>query len=167
VLAERGLELGALALVPNWLGPSESDDERADAERTLSYLRSFPGAHLVLVQYPGKDRANLRQRQANALACINAVAARAAARGMELDRAMHALQHEVVLRARVLDLVRREQRRAHAVLVEERRAEPRGERARERALARARQAREGDDLHAAAQDTRPDPRDSRATPRTS
>ena len=82
VLDQQGLALGALTLVPDWLGPAETEQERADAERVFNYLRAFPGTRLVLVQMPGQDRSNLRQRQQNALACINAVAARAADRGL-------------------------------------------------------------------------------------
>jgi inosose dehydratase len=82
VLAERGLALGALTLVPDWKEPQETEAERQEAERVFDYLRAFPGTLLVLVQMPGADRADLRQRQQNALACINAVAARAAARGI-------------------------------------------------------------------------------------
>jgi inosose dehydratase len=82
VLAQRGLALGALTLVPDWLGPVETELERAEAERVFNYLRAFPGTRLILVQMPGRDRSNLRQRQQNALACINAVAARAAERGI-------------------------------------------------------------------------------------
>jgi inosose dehydratase len=48
----------------------------------FSYAKSFPEAHLVLVQAPGKDRSNLRQRQENLISCVNAVAARAVDRGL-------------------------------------------------------------------------------------
>ena len=82
VLDQQGLDLGALTLVPDWAGPVETEQERAEAERVFNYLRSFPGTRLILVQMPGQDRSNLRQRQQNAIACINAVAARAADRGI-------------------------------------------------------------------------------------
>lgn len=78
VLAQHGLQLGALTLVCAWTGPAETDEERREAERCFAYLKTFPGAHLMLCHAAGPDRSDLRQRQENALACINAVAARAA-----------------------------------------------------------------------------------------
>jgi inosose dehydratase len=82
LLAEHDLRLGAITLVCDWAGPQETEGERQEAERALAYVRAFPGTHLMLCQMPGRDRANLRQRQANAIACVNAVAARAAERGI-------------------------------------------------------------------------------------
>jgi inosose dehydratase len=82
VLDERALQLGALTLVPDWAEPAETEQETREAERVFEYLRVFPGTHLILVQMPGQDRSNLRQRQKNAIACINAVATRAAERGI-------------------------------------------------------------------------------------
>ncbi len=82
VLDQQGLALGALTLVPDWAGPVETEQERAEAERAFNYLSVFPGTCLILVQMPGQDRSNLRQRQQNAIACINAVATRAADRGI-------------------------------------------------------------------------------------
>jgi inosose dehydratase len=82
ILSKHGMDLGALVLVLDWTGPEETEKERQEAERIFEYLENFPDTHLVLCQLPGKDRSNLRQRQANALACINAVAARAVDRGI-------------------------------------------------------------------------------------
>jgi len=82
LLAERGLALGALCLVCDWRGPRETDEEQAAAERLFRYLEGFPGTHLCLCQYPGADRLDLAGRQKNAIACANAVAARAADRGL-------------------------------------------------------------------------------------
>ena len=82
LLAEHGLQLGAITLVCDWAGPVETDEERDEAERLFDYVAAFPGTHLMLCQMPGRDRANLRQRQANAIACVNAVAARAAEQGI-------------------------------------------------------------------------------------
>jgi len=77
LLAQYNLQLGAIAFVCNWVNPDETEQERSEAERVFSYAKSFPGAHLVLVQAPGIDRSNLRQRQQNLISCVNAIAARA------------------------------------------------------------------------------------------
>lgn len=82
LLAGEGLELGALTLVADWRESRESAQERADADAALGMLAQFPGALLVLCQMPGADRRELRQRQDNALACLDAVAQRAAERGI-------------------------------------------------------------------------------------
>jgi inosose dehydratase len=82
LLAQYNLQLGAIAFVCNWANPDETEEERSEAERVFRYARSFPGVHLVLVQAPGIDRSNLRQRQANLISCVNAVAARAVDQGL-------------------------------------------------------------------------------------
>ena len=82
LLAQFNLQLGAIAFVCNWANPDETEQERSEAERVFSYAKSFPGAHLVLVQLPGVDRSNLRQRQENLISCVNAVAARAVDQGL-------------------------------------------------------------------------------------
>jgi inosose dehydratase len=81
-LDQYGLQLGAITLVCDWAGPVETDKEKGEAERLFRYMEAFPGTHLMLCQMPGQDRANLRQRQQNAIACVNAVATRAADRGI-------------------------------------------------------------------------------------
>jgi inosose dehydratase len=82
VLDQHGLQLGAITLVCDWAGPVETEEERREAERLLEYMASFPDTHLMLCQMPGQDRSNLRPRQQNAIACVNAAAARAADRGI-------------------------------------------------------------------------------------
>ena len=82
LLDQHGLQLGAVTLVCDWAGPVETDAERDEAERLFDYVRAFSGTHLMLCQMPGQDRVDLRQRQENAIACVNAVAARAAERGI-------------------------------------------------------------------------------------
>src|SRR3970040_117622 len=77
ILVQHGLKLGAITLVLDWAGPVEKEEKRQEAERILKYTKFFPGAHLDLCQMPGKDRTALQQRQANAIACVNAVALRA------------------------------------------------------------------------------------------
>jgi len=81
-LEKHGLELGAMVLVCDWLNPAETGDEQREAEKLFDYLSHFPGTHLVLCQMPQDGRENLAERQKNAIACINAVAARAAGRGI-------------------------------------------------------------------------------------
>jgi inosose dehydratase len=78
VVDEHGLLLSAITLVCDWAGPIETEEERREADYLLDYMQLFPDAHLMLCQMPGEDRSNLRQRQENAIACIHAVAARAA-----------------------------------------------------------------------------------------
>lgn len=82
LLTTEGLTLGALTLVADWRQPAETIEETAVADATLAILEHFPGTLLVLCQMPGDDRIDLRQRQDNALACIEAVARRAAALGI-------------------------------------------------------------------------------------
>lgn len=77
-----GIELSSIAFVALWRGNKETDEERAEADHFIEFVRSFEGARIVLVQAPGTDREDLTERQINALACINAVAARAADAGV-------------------------------------------------------------------------------------
>ncbi|HLO31159.1 MAG TPA: sugar phosphate isomerase/epimerase [Anaerolineales bacterium] len=82
LLAQFNLQLGAIAFVCNWANPDETEQERSEAERVFSYAKSFPESQLVLVQAPGEDRSNLRQRQENLISCVNAVGARAVDQGL-------------------------------------------------------------------------------------
>jgi inosose dehydratase len=81
-LAQRGLELAALTLAEPWLELRETAEERANADKLLSFLRHFPQAKLILVQLPGQDRSGLADRQRSALSCVNAVGRRAAEAGI-------------------------------------------------------------------------------------
>jgi inosose dehydratase len=71
------LSLSSVAFVAEWRGKVESPAERAMADHYVEFLKSFPEARMVLVQAPGLDRNQLRDRQQNALSCINEVARRA------------------------------------------------------------------------------------------
>lgn len=82
VIDQSGLELSSVAFVAAWRSPRETDEERAAADHFIRYVASFPGALLLLVQAPGVDRADLAERQRNALACVSAIAERAAAAGV-------------------------------------------------------------------------------------
>lgn len=81
-LAAHALQLAALVLVEPWRGSVETDAERAEAELLIGAAASFPGTRIVLCPYPGEDRVDLRERQRNAIACMTAVAERAADRGV-------------------------------------------------------------------------------------
>ena len=81
-LDKHFLRLGAMVLVCDWLNATETEQERHAAQMLFDYIEHFPGAHLVLCQMPRADRDNFAERQKNAIACINAVAARAADRGI-------------------------------------------------------------------------------------
>jgi len=77
MLADKGVELAALCLVCDWLHSGETDDELQLASQAIKFLRSFPNPTLMLCQMPQKDRANLAERQKNALMCIQNIARRA------------------------------------------------------------------------------------------
>jgi inosose dehydratase len=82
LLAQFNLQLGAIAFVCDWANSDETEQEKSEAQRVFTYAKSFPETHLVLVQMPGEDRSNLRQRQENLISCVNAVAARAVDEGL-------------------------------------------------------------------------------------
>ncbi|WP_274649556.1 sugar phosphate isomerase/epimerase family protein [Paenibacillus humicola] len=81
-LDREGLKLGALCLSLGWRLGKETDEEHAEADRVINYLRQFPGTVLTLVQHAGPDRSGLAERQANALANFNAVGRRAFEQGI-------------------------------------------------------------------------------------
>jgi len=76
-LDEHGVSLAALCLVEPWREPVETDAERADADRVIHAVAGIPGAIINLCQFPGGDRHDLRERQLNALRCLDAVSRRA------------------------------------------------------------------------------------------
>jgi inosose dehydratase len=82
LLDSRGIRLAAICYVEDWLHEGEADDEAARATRLIDYISRFPGSLLQLCPRSGKDRANLEQRQKNAIRCINDVARRAADMGV-------------------------------------------------------------------------------------
>ncbi len=82
-LQKRGLTLGALCLVCDWLAPQETDAEKAEADRVVAMLQShFPDTLLALCQMPQADRSQLRERQDNCISCCNSIAQRAAQSGI-------------------------------------------------------------------------------------
>jgi inosose dehydratase len=81
-LDRHELELAALVLVEAWRGSIETPAERADAESLINCAAAIPGAKIILCPAPGLDRCDLAERQDHALACMAAVARRAAERGI-------------------------------------------------------------------------------------
>lgn len=81
-LSKRKLELGAICLVCDWQGARETDAEKIEADRVIAFLKRLPGTLIALCQMPGKDRANLRERQEHCIACCNEIGVRAAAAGI-------------------------------------------------------------------------------------
>lgn len=81
-LDKNNLELANLCLVEDWRSPSETDEERANADKWMDFLKHFPDTLLLLVQMPGEDRSNLEERRNNLISCNNDIARRAADRGI-------------------------------------------------------------------------------------
>ncbi|MDR3484728.1 MAG: sugar phosphate isomerase/epimerase [Bradyrhizobium sp.] len=82
-LDQAGIALAALCIVHDWRGARESDAERTSADWTIEFIaRHFPDTLLNVCPMPGIDRSDLRGRQDSQLACMNALAARAADRGV-------------------------------------------------------------------------------------
>ena len=78
-LDAAGIELASLCIVEDWRGETETEAERAEADWAIDFLAShFPKAVFNICPMPGADRSDLRERQDNQLACMNAIAARAA-----------------------------------------------------------------------------------------
>ncbi len=76
------LELSVLCLAEDWQNPQETASEKTRAEQWINFLKHFPHTILLLVQKPGKDRENLKERQQNLLSCVNQIARRANERGI-------------------------------------------------------------------------------------
>ena len=81
-LDQHNLELAVLCVVEDWLHPRETPQERARADKWMEFLGHFPDTILLTVQMPGKDRANLRERQQNMISCVNDFCRRASERGI-------------------------------------------------------------------------------------
>jgi inosose dehydratase len=82
LLESTGLQLAALTLVLDWIGPTETSDEVAEAGRVIDVVRGFPGSKLVLVQMPRPGKPDRTAAQDNLLACLTSVAQRAADAGV-------------------------------------------------------------------------------------
>jgi inosose dehydratase len=77
LLSKHDLQLASVAFAAEWQHEVETAAEGIEADKIIRFVRSFPGAKLVLVQLPGADRSELEARQHNAIKCINAVGRRA------------------------------------------------------------------------------------------
>lgn len=81
-LDKYALGLSVFCYVEDWRHASETDEERSRADAWIRFMEHFPEAIFLLVQMPGKDREQLRERQQNLLSCVNAIAKRAADKGI-------------------------------------------------------------------------------------
>jgi inosose dehydratase len=77
------LDLSVFCYVEDWRHPFETAEERKRADSWIKFMAHFPEAIFLLVQMPVKDREQLHERQQNLLSCVNAIAARAAGKGIE------------------------------------------------------------------------------------
>ena len=82
-LEKHNLELAALCHVEDWLNPNETEEEKEHADKWIDFLSYFPDTIYLLVQMPGSNRKDLEKRQQNLISCINSIAERAAAKGIE------------------------------------------------------------------------------------
>lgn len=80
-LQKHQVQLAAIALVLEWNHPTETEHERAEADRVIDLLTQFPGALLCTVQLP-TSRDELTARRKNLTANLNAVSRRAVDRGV-------------------------------------------------------------------------------------
>jgi len=82
-LQKYNLELAVFCHVEDWRSEKETPDERKRADAWIKFMEHFPEALFLLVQMPGKDRQDLHNRQQNLLSCVNAIAQRAADKGIK------------------------------------------------------------------------------------
>lgn len=82
-LNQYELEHAVFCYVEDWRHPKETGEERQRADAWIKFMEHFPETIFLLVQMPGKDRENLKERQANLLSCVNAIAHRAADKGIK------------------------------------------------------------------------------------
>ena len=81
-LQKYGLELSVFCYVEDWLHPQETSEERQRADAWLNFMEHFPHTLFLMVQMPGNNRNDLHNRQQNLLSCVNAIARRAADKGI-------------------------------------------------------------------------------------
>ncbi len=83
VLKTHSIELAAVCLVEDWTNKEETEQERANADLLIKFLKHFPDTLLALCQMPGANRDNLEKRQKNLLNCVNTLAQHAADEGIK------------------------------------------------------------------------------------
>lgn len=84
LLDKTKIKFAALAIHEPWLLPSETDAERAAADRAIEFLCHFPAAKLLIGHVaadPVREN-NLRIKQDNHLKCIKEIGRRAAEKGV-------------------------------------------------------------------------------------
>lgn len=81
-LQQYELELAVFCYVEDWAHPKETAEERMRSDAWLKFMQHFPDTLFLLVQMPGKDREDLSARQQHLLSCVNAIAKRAAGKGI-------------------------------------------------------------------------------------
>lgn len=82
IMADNQMTFCALALPLNWLNSKETSDEKALADKAISFVKAMGGCKLILCHLPQADRNDLEQRQKNQIACITEIARRAADAGV-------------------------------------------------------------------------------------
>jgi len=82
-LQQYHLEMAVFCYVEDWRNAKQTADEEGRANAWLKFMEHFPDTIFLLVQMPGQDREDLQQRQQNLLSCVNAIARRAAAKGIK------------------------------------------------------------------------------------
>ncbi len=80
-LASSGLDLAAMSFVLDWNHEGETEEELREATSVMNFLGHFPGALLCVVQMP-RGRFDVEVRQKRLVGNLNAVARRAADRGI-------------------------------------------------------------------------------------
>lgn len=96
LLDRYGIELAALTLVLDWQGAEETAQERAEADRVIGVLQSFPGTKLAFVQMPREDWEQRERAQDNLLACLGAITQRAQAAGIDTTFHPNSPMHSIV-----------------------------------------------------------------------
>jgi inosose dehydratase len=81
-LQRYSLDLAVFCYVEDWLHPAETEVEKKRANAWIEFMQHFPQTIFLLVQMPGKDRSQLKERQQNLLSCVNAIARRAHDKGI-------------------------------------------------------------------------------------
>jgi inosose dehydratase len=78
------VKFAALAIHEPWLLPSETEEERSNADEAIEFLGHFPAAKLLLAHVaadPVREN-NLRVKQDNHLKCLKEIGRRAAEKGV-------------------------------------------------------------------------------------